>query len=360
MQIPCLNHRTTGICGIICTEPTALTAVICCHIAEDHELPPMALPQLHYLKPIAHFILTRVIQGNKLLLSVSVTLGITSRLMLLAGFGMTLQAIIAAIKPETVTNVANKILNKFDIAFTIEVDYLIPILITALLLIYGGNWIVQYIRSGLMSRLVHRIISDKRNFLSGRSMDDDIFIIEQGPVAAQATEKCLEISFFIILILSLFIFVSPVLVVLLLPILSLLMAAQVLGDRAKLRQLKEQADAKDNYLNLTDSSGNDQEREVPADDEQRKILILAVDRRRHHAAIKPQSDTLIGAIAIVAIIYYLTNLDLSTEYLAGAMIFFVIGLRYVIAAGREMSNNVSRLLELRKHIKTIKGVLSNG
>ena len=318
----------------------------------------MAYKHLNYLKIIGRFIFTRIIHGNRLLLSASVALGVIGRLMLLAGFGVTLQAIIAAIKPAAATNVANKVLAKLEIGITIEVDYLIPLLVVALLLVYGGNWIIQYVRSHLLRRVVHNIISDKRNFLSGRDMDDDIFIIEQGPVVAQATEKCLEISLFIALILSLFILVSPVLVLMLLPLFGLLVVIQVLGDRAKLKQLKDQSEAKTNYLITIDSSGIKQKRKTPVDDKLRRNLFDARERRRHHAAIKPQSDTFVGAIATVVIIYYLANLDLSTEYLAGMMIFFVIGLRYVIAAGREMSNNVSRLLELRKHIDIIRGLLS--
>ncbi|MCP3868558.1 MAG: ABC transporter ATP-binding protein [Gammaproteobacteria bacterium] len=291
-------------------------------------------------------------------MTISVSLGVLGRLLSLVGFAMTLQAIVAAIKPESILRILNKVLSKLEIPITIDGDYVIPLLMIAILLVYGSNWIVQYVRSLLMRRINQRIFSDIRNFAPQRVMDEDIFIIEQGPAAAQAAEKCMEVSLFIIMILTLFIFISPTLVLMLLPILAVLVVIQILGDRVKLRELKEQNDTRSTYINEFDPSGKAQKRIKPENNTYRQSLIEARENRRHRVAVKPQSDTFIGAIAIVVIIYYLDSLNLNSEYLAGLLILFVIGLRYIISAGIEMSASVSRLLELRRDIGMINEIVS--
>jgi len=319
----------------------------------------MIPPRFHYLENVAKFIYLRTVKGNELLLTTSVILGVGARILLLLGFAMTLQAIVATIRPEIIAGFVNKLLEKTGLGINLEEGYVVQILMGVILLIYGSNWVLQYFRSLLVKRLNKKIVEDSRNFKTGRNLDDDIFIIGQTPGIVQSVEKCIQIAVFMLLIMSLIALMVPNLALLLLPVLIFLVVIQIYGGRKNLKELVQQQSARKLYINHTDpADGIIRKRTAPENSSERSAYLAIMEQRRHRLALKPESEGIVGVFAITLVIYYLYLTKPDIEQFAGLLIVFVVGIRSVIASGRELSNNVSRILELRKYTDVLRDMLA--
>jgi hypothetical protein len=313
----------------------------------------MKLQYFQLLKPIVTFLYLKLIKDNAFLLILCIIIGISARIITLIGFAITLQAFIAAIRPDVILSFSNKLLVSLGFDLEIQVENLVHILILIIILIYGLNFLFHIIYSKILKKYIFYIVNDKEKFMVKQTMDDDIFLVEEVPPVIQSMIKSLEVIMFMTLVIVLISLLVPVLVLLLLPVLMLLVFIQVVADRAKLRDLEHQKKARQCYVNFKDVDGKLRRRLSPEINIERDRYLQIRDKRRHKALIKPQFDVFVGAIATSIVIYYLFKAQLDVEQLAGLLIIFVVGIRNVIASGRELSVSISRLLELRKHIPTL-------
>jgi hypothetical protein len=312
------------------------------------------IPQrFHFVIPVVAFIFRRTIKGNEKILIVSMMLGVIGRILALVGFAVTLQAIVAAIHPEILIGLLNRVFTHFHINISIDAVNIVPVLIIAILVIFSAGWLIQYTRSYLIGILNLRITRYDQSLASQLTMDDDIFLLEQVPPVVEAVEKSCEILLFMLMVIAMIAYMAPMLSLLLIPMLGLLVSVQVFGDRSRLRNLHQQNMARKNYVNETRDNGALRKRDAPLDIEERVEYFTLRERMRHQRVVKPQADAFVGAVVISMVIYYLSIAEINSEHLAGVLIIFVVGIRNIISSGRELSVAISKILELRKDPKVL-------
>jgi hypothetical protein len=307
-----------------------------------------------YVKDIAGFTRRRIISGNIKLLVGLIISGVACRILGLVGFAMTLQAIVGAIRPNIFMPIIEQIEKALSFSLGLRESDVVFILIGIVIVIFVTNLISHRIRAFFSTKLNYRLVYDERNFCKDRLMDDDIFLVEQLPPTVQSIEKCFEIFIFMVLIIMMILFVSPDLVLLLLPLVCLIVIASVYGDRSRLRDVKRQQDARKTYVNRLDPDGKLRKHERPSNNKKRDQYLKILNERRQQETIKPQIDALVGACAMCIIVYYLSRSGFDTQRMAGTLLIFVVGVRYLIASVREFGVNFSRVLELRKNSRLLK------
>ncbi len=314
--------------------------------------------RLRFLGVLAHFIRLHILKGNEFLFAITVLLGAIIRIASLFSYALTLQAIVAAIRPDVVHGFLSRALAALPLNLTITVDQVIPVLISAIILIHAMNWVGQYIRIGILEHINKKIAARQSNFADGRTMDEDLFLLEQVPGIIQSLDKVVQIVLLMIMIMLLISLAAPILTLLLLPILVGMVAIQVYGDRRNLREIQKQQDARRLYVNHTDpKDGKFRRRPCPQDTKDRDFYLSILIGRRRHTNVKPETDAFVSAIALSLVIYYLHIAHLSMDQLAGLLVLFVVGLRYMIASGRELSVNILLILNMRKDIELLQNIL---
>ncbi|MEM7249821.1 MAG: hypothetical protein AAF493_00265 [Pseudomonadota bacterium] len=304
-----------------------------------------------YLRTVLRYVGTLIRRQNRLKLAMSLFFGVSVRVLNLAGFALTLKAIVAAIKPSIVTDFIAVYAAKYVSLPPNINDYIVVILAGCVIAIFGLKLIFAHLHFYLQSQLVRSFVVDKSNFEPNRIFEQDVFVLENLPLTVQAIEKSIEIIIFVLLMLGFIAFIAPLLALLLIPTLSLLVMASVVRDRKSLRESNAQRETKVRYVERVDEHYGDDGVKRPLDCEERERYFAARVQRQRRVALNPQLDSFFGATAIVLVIYYLAQSNIDAESLAGLLLVFVIGIRYVVAAGRELSINVSRILELRKFLR---------
>lgn len=312
----------------------------------------------HHANLIAKYLWKVVVSRNLFFLGAAVATGMTVRVFTLLGFVVTLQSIVAAIRPQLMVNYFKKAFMHLGLGDGIDSSNVLTMLIVTILLVFGLNLIVQVLHSKFVGRLNLRSIERMQSLIGGKSNETDSYIIDKVPATVQAFVTCCVIGLLMLFLLVAISFITPMLGLLILPSMVLaLVLVQVLSDRGKLRRDKELWDARQKYSKFIALSA-EKEQSSRADKAKALREYEAVQERlRHIAAVRPQISALIGAIAICAIIYHLFTLELKLGQLAGMLIVFVVGIRYIISYSREFSTNFSRILELRSRTEIMRAVL---
>lgn len=306
-----------------------------------------------HLKLIAMFVRQRIVAGNVLHLMVTVGLGLVGRALTLICFALTLQAIVAAINPGMVLRVLSRAHQKLGLGFAVGPDELVIVVISSIVAAYATNLIVRHLHARSFENVISRIMRKSENFSKSLSMEDDVFTIERLPVIVQSVVAFCEIALFCTIIVIIISLVAPTLSLILLIALCLLIVVQVFGDRSKLRELDTQRAAKALYVGAGAPGAKSARHEHPQDTPARQAYLEARSLRRRKAFTKPHADAFAGALVLAVVIHYLFNAELSMDQLAGLVFLFVLGIRYVVSMGRELSTKLGTILELRKETRLL-------
>jgi hypothetical protein len=133
---------------------------------------------------------------------------------------------------------------------------------------------------------------------------------------------------------------------------------QVYGNRTRLVDVHKLRNARWGYR-FHNINGKRRVRQGPEAGVERDIFIDRREQLRRHKVIKPQVDAFFGAIALCVVIYYVSNTEITGDYIPGMFIIIIVGIRYVIVFGRELSVNVSQILDLRKGSKVMQMIMEN-
>lgn len=311
-----------------------------------------------YIELIFRFIFRRVVKDNAGLLGSSVAIGVIVRVLTLVGFALTLQAIVAAIEPSIVMSMTEGIFHSFGLTSYFNANSLVYILVGLLLSVYGTAWGLQKTRSILVGRLIKRVLNQAVNFEENVDFEDDVFLVEKTSLLIESVDRSLEILVFIFLVVCMISFMAPGLAMLFFPGLIVLVFVHVVGDKSRLREQERANASRRCYLNVIGDNGKSRRRQFAARSMERDEYISIREVRRQRTATKKQLDAFVGAVAISLIIYYVFSSKLQLGELAGILIVFVAGIRYAIAAGRELGVSIGKILELRAEKHRLRSMLS--
>lgn len=307
---------------------------------------------------IAQFLRKVIVQGNVALIAFIVVLRVIGRFLIILSFAVTLKAVVAAIRPDLVLRAIDKIIHLIGIDMKISYAELPPILMGLVLGVNGMNWFVVFLTERMNTRLNVRIIGEHSRFGARSTMANDLFLLERVPDLAQNLIRCMDTSVFILLMIVLIFVFSPGLSMMLIPLLAILVIVQIYSGRSRLKLNNARRKAKIDYVTYTTEEGRQRKRLQPEDIVERREYLAVKDKVRVQDAMKNRFDSFIGAVVLATIIYYLfhSNIELDAFY-ASLLIVFILALRQTIGAGKQLSSQISLVLELRKDTYLLNQIL---
>lgn len=318
----------------------------------DYILP--AVFTRYHAQTIVKFIWTFALKGNLGKVAALSLLGVVSRFLTIASFAVALKAVLAALRPDLVLVVIGVVYEAVGLERTVTYDTLPPILISLVITVNLLNWLTSVLIGRISAAYNNRLIAKEIISWEHRSIDDDLFILDKMPIIARSVVRSIEVSLFLVSMLGLIFIFSSDLALFLIPLIAVLVVAQVLGDRKKLVVLTEMRKARRKYLTYFDeNTGKLRKRTTAEDNCDRRAYFDLREHVRFRGLMKDRLDSFLGALALGVVIYYLFQNQMEVGELASLLIVFVLAIRQTLGAGKQLSVHLLAILELRRDTRQL-------
>lgn len=303
---------------------------------------------------IVKFLMHHIVRGNRLRISFAVILGFVGRIVTLVGFFITFNAIVAAVRPEIVARHATAVFHKVGVGVTVTADNIAMAIIGSIIGVYILKYLIYILYYEILKKATQRANAYRNISNSNATIDDDVYMIEQTPDLVQSVVVVNEVALLILFFGTFLLYFSAEIGLLVLLMIGFMVVMLIISDRSNLRSNAYQKDARRLYLNIDEGGGKLRRRGGPEAVPERQKLIVARGARARRSVMKPQIEALYAGIVTAIIIFFMFRAHISIDQLAGMLVLFVVGIRYSINTGRDLSINLGRILELRTHVKLMR------
>ncbi|WP_316863003.1 hypothetical protein [uncultured Cohaesibacter sp.] len=232
---------------------------------------------------------------------------------------------------------------------TVEYAHLAYIVVALIVIVNIVDWVAFLLTERLTTTLNKRINANSSKFGEDAAMGEDLFLIERVTIITQSVLKCLDALIYISIMMFLIFFFSPILAVFLAPLLLLQIAFQVLSRRSNLKATEENRQIRDGYVFDSQTEGVKNKRLFSEDITERKRYVDSLENRRYSRNLKLHFDNFLGALVLVAVIFYLFSSEMEMDATrASLLILFIVALRQTVGLGKELSREFTALLDLRR------------
>lgn len=306
---------------------------------------------------ISKFLFEFIIRGNKLLIFEVAILNLLVRFLRIANFAIALKAVLAAIRPDLVLKLINAAGSWVGYDKTFEYNDLSVIFISLVLTVGIINWLVN-IRSIQRNQVLHdRIVNNPDIQWEGRTLDQDLFIIDKLPNFSLNIVKCIDITIFLAVMVCLVFIFSPQLAVFLIPLTITLIVMHIMSGRNKLRMATYIQNARRDYTTEKNEKGKSSKRRDAANNTERARYFQSRYKVALNNGTKRQFDNFVASAVLGGIIFYLFEIELEVGALASLLIIFVVAIRQTLSASSELGNQLLAILALRQDIKLLETIL---
>lgn len=316
---------------------------------------------LPHVKLILRHIHRTILRDNVALVATTAILGALNRLFALLGMALTFKAIITALAPEATLGRVNALLSAFGME--IDANALLLLIAAAVFGAYLGSWLCQLLRDRCLGRLVWTVLKRQEYLARQRTLEEDLFLIEDMSPHVQTVTRILEIVAFSAIFLGVIGVFAAKLLLALLPLLLMFVFFLLHYERSRLGRRHRQKESQAAYVNQRGLDGVSRRREHAADGVERDEYIMAREAVRDSTAGTARNATLISGIIMVLITLYVGTLDIEIGDFPFIPLFIVVSIRTLVAYSQQLGRSITQILELRgklRHLRASEATTDSG